>query len=121
MTLAPGWSTEKRRRRAGWLPLAVSQLPALSLRDWLGLAVLGVVFTALAHALFIQPAGVAGTTVAVVTALEPVYGMAFVWLLFAQVPDARIVAGQGDCYAGHLVSTTGKSIQALKLSRKTAF
>ena len=40
------------------LPLAVGQLLGISLRDWLGLAVLGVVFTALAHALFIQPAGV---------------------------------------------------------------
>lgn len=88
----------------------MGQLPALSLRDWLGLAVLGVVFTALAHALFLFSLRVLpAQRVAVVTALEPVYGMAFAWLLFAQVPDARMWLGGAVIVLATLWASLGKA------------
>lgn len=92
------------------LPLAVGQLAALSLSDWLGLGVLGVVFTALAHALFLFSLRVLpAQRVAVVTALEPVYGMAFAWLLFAQVPDARMWLGGAVIVLATLWASLGKA------------
>lgn len=90
-------------RTAGWqntaaalwlLPMAWPELPGLSRHDWLGLALLGVVFTALAHALFLLSLRrLSAQRVAVVTALEPVYGMLFAWLLFADVPSGQMLLG----------------------------
>jgi drug/metabolite transporter (DMT)-like permease len=55
---------------------------------------LGVFCTALAHTLFIASlARLSAATVAVVAALEPVYGILLaVWLL-GEVPDLRTIAG----------------------------
>lgn len=80
---------------AVWLaPMAWPALPALTPTDWLGLALLGVVFTALAHALFLfSLRSLPAQRVAVVTALEPVYGMLFAWLLFGQWPEPRMWLG----------------------------
>jgi drug/metabolite transporter (DMT)-like permease len=76
---------------APWVPTLWRPLGA---RDLLLLALLGIVCTALAHGLFIRalrhvPAGVA----AVVSALEPVYGVLLgVWLL-GEVPSVKTLAG----------------------------
>ena len=69
--------------------------PVRELRVYLsGLALLGVVFTALAHALFLLSLRcLSAQRVAVVTALEPVYGMLFAWLLFADVPSGQMLLG----------------------------
>lgn len=63
-------------------------------REWALLVVLGVVCTALAHTLFIRSMRVlTAHTASVVTALEPVYGIALAALLLDEVPDARTIAG----------------------------
>lgn len=87
-----GW---QNAAAAVWLaPMAWPALPALTAADWLGLALLGVVFTALAHALFLfSLRSLPAQRVAVVTALEPVYGMLFAWLLFGQWPEPRMWLG----------------------------
>lgn len=73
----------------GWPLLAQASLP-----DWQRLFVLGVVFTALAHGLFIGSLrSVPARLAAVVAALEPVYGIMFAWLLFAEWPEARTLLG----------------------------
>ena len=58
------------------------------------LIVLGVVCTALAHTLFIGSLrAVSAHTASVVTALEPVYGIALAFALLGEIPSARTLAG----------------------------
>ncbi len=55
---------------------------------------LGVACTALAHTLFIQALhSLSAHTASVVTALEPVYGIALAFLLLGETPTARTLAG----------------------------
>lgn len=62
--------------------------------EWGLLIVLGVVFTAGAHALFIHGlSGVRAGRAAVIAALEPVYGVALAALLLDERPGGRVVAG----------------------------
>lgn len=75
-------------------PLGWPLLARVSPPEWVWLLLLGVVFTALAHGLFIASLRtVPGRLAAVVVALEPVYGTAFAWLLFSECPPARTFAG----------------------------
>jgi drug/metabolite transporter (DMT)-like permease len=75
-------------------PLGWPLLAQASGADWERLAVLGVAFTALAHGLFIASLrSVPARLAAVVAALEPVYGIAFAWLLFAEWPPTRTLMG----------------------------
>lgn len=73
--------------------LALFGVPTAA-RDWALLALLGVVFTALAHALFI--AGLRRATAraaSIVATLEPVYGIAFAAWLLGERPEPRVLAG----------------------------
>jgi drug/metabolite transporter (DMT)-like permease len=63
-------------------------------RDLLLLAILGVVFTALSHSLFISSLKYLRARVAsIVACLEPVYGVMFALLLLKEVPSLRVVIG----------------------------
>ena len=76
------------------LPAATSQLAGAPASDWLWLAMLGVFCTGLAHFLFVSClAGLKASTAGTVIALEPVYGIAFAWILFGQQPTLRMLAG----------------------------
>ncbi|MBA1274633.1 DMT family transporter [Stutzerimonas azotifigens] len=69
----------------------VVDMPAL---DWLWIGMLGVFCTGLAHSLFVASLRVLkARTTSVIFALEPVYGIAFAWLLFAEQPTLRMLAG----------------------------
>ena len=58
------------------------------------LLVLGVLLTALPHTLFIQCLrSIKAHTVAIITSLEPVYGIAFAWWLLAEVPAMSTLIG----------------------------
>ena len=58
------------------------------------LLVLGVLLTALPHTLFIQCLrSIKAHTVAIITSLEPVYGIAFAWWLLAEVPAMSTLLG----------------------------
>ena len=58
------------------------------------LALLGVVFTALSHTLFISGLrGVRTQTAGIISSLEPVYGIVFAALVLGEVPTPRAVAG----------------------------
>ncbi len=62
--------------------------------EWGLLLVLGVVFTAAAHGLFIRGLkGVSAGRASVITSLEPVYGVALAWLLLNERPEARTLLG----------------------------
>lgn len=76
---------------SGWVAPHLEEVTAVS---WLWILVLGVVCTGLAHWLFVSslrqlPARTAG----LVVSLEPVYAIAFAWLLFGQEPSLRTVIG----------------------------
>lgn len=76
------------------LPFAAPDLPQVRALDWLWLALLGVLCTGVAHSLFVASLEVLkARTAAVVFALEPVYGIGFAWLIFAETPTLRMVAG----------------------------
>ncbi|OZI48121.1 DMT family transporter [Bordetella genomosp. 5] len=88
---------------AGWqnaivalivLPFAVGQLPALGAMDWLWIALLGVFCTGLSHYLFVSSlTKLNARSAGLVIALEPVYAIGFAWVLFAQEPTGRMLAG----------------------------
>ncbi len=72
--------------------LAAPRLPTAT--EWGLLALLGVVFTAGAHALFIRGLRrVSASRASVITALEPVYGVALAFALLGERPAARTLAG----------------------------
>lgn len=76
------------------LPFAVGQLPALPAMDWFWLALLGVFCTGLSHFLFVSSlTRLNARSAGLVIALEPVYAIAFAWLLFSQQPTVRMMAG----------------------------
>lgn len=76
------------------LPLSITALPALSTTDWLWMVLLGVLCTGLSHYLFVSSLTVLKARVAgLVIALEPVYAIAFAWVLFSQQPTLRMLAG----------------------------
>ncbi len=66
----------------------------MNLLSWLWLAMLGVFCTGLAHSLFVSSLRVLkARSVAVIFALEPVYGIAFAWWLFNEMPTLRMLIG----------------------------
>ncbi len=88
------------------LPLALGSGAAPSPRDWLLLACLGVFCTALAHALFVHSLRFVRTQLASVTAcLEPVYGIAFAWILLHDAPSTRTLLGGGIILAATIAAT----------------
>jgi len=75
-------------------PIVVLDWPPLPLREILLLLVLGVLCTAVAHALFI--AGLRrlqARTAGMIVCLEPVYGAALAVLLLGELPSVRTVCG----------------------------
>ncbi|MGF6594864.1 DMT family transporter [Pseudomonas sp. 2835] len=76
------------------LPAAAPALGSVSAMDWLWIGLLGVFCTGVAHSLFVASlAVIKARTAAVVFALEPVYGIAMAWLIFAETPTLRMLMG----------------------------
>jgi drug/metabolite transporter (DMT)-like permease len=81
-----------------------------SLRDIALLIVLGVVCTALAHTLFIRSMHVLSAhTASVVTALEPVYGIALAFALLGETPGWRTLIGAALIVGAALRATSRAS------------
>ncbi|MCB0582938.1 MAG: EamA family transporter [Phaeodactylibacter sp.] len=76
------------------LPFWFMLLPVPSAQDWWLLALLGVVFTAFSHTLFISGMkAVPARTASIIATLEPVYGVIAAAFLLGEVPGLRVVAG----------------------------
>jgi drug/metabolite transporter (DMT)-like permease len=74
--------------------------------SWALVAVLGVVCTAAAHALFIDGLPRAGArTASIVSSLEPVYGILLALLFLGEVPAPRTIAGGAVVLAAALLAT----------------
>ena len=87
------------------LPMAAPLLLEMRAVDWLWLALLGVLCTALAHSLFVASLSVLNArTASVVFALEPVYGILLAWWLFQEQPGLRMLFGAGLIILATLLS-----------------
>ena len=76
------------------LPLAAPEISAVPALDWLWIGLLGVFCTGVAHSLFVASlAVIKARTAAVVFAMEPVYGIAMAWMIFAETPTPRMLMG----------------------------
>ncbi|MDF9616717.1 DMT family transporter [Pseudomonas entomophila] len=76
------------------LPVAAPGLAAVAPMDWLWIALLGIFCTGVAHSLFVASlAVIKARTAAVVFGMEPVYGIAVAWAVFAETPTPSMLAG----------------------------
>ena len=76
------------------LPSLLWLRPRFTLEEVGLLALLGVVFTAISHTLFIGGLkGVRAQTASVISSLEPVYGILFAALFLGEIPSAREILG----------------------------
>jgi drug/metabolite transporter (DMT)-like permease len=95
------------------LPLAWTALSDVRPLDWLWIALLGLLCTALAHSLFVASLRVLNArSASVVFALEPVYGIVFAWWLFNEQPGPRMLLG------GTLILLA--TVLSARLSRSTS-
>lgn len=75
-------------------PFLFLAAPVFRLNDILLLSILGVIFTGLAHTLFIKGlASVKAQKASIIASLEPVYGIVSAILLLGAIPTLRVVFG----------------------------
>jgi drug/metabolite transporter (DMT)-like permease len=76
------------------LPLFCSDILQSSRQDWLLLLILGILFTGIAHTLFINSMQhIKAQTASLVASLEPVYGILGAWFLLGQIPNTQTLLG----------------------------
>lgn len=62
--------------------------------DWLGIGLLGILCTGVAHYLFVRSLeGLDARSVGMIVSLEPVYAIAAAWWLFDEQPSLRMLVG----------------------------
>lgn len=75
-------------------PWIFFELRDVSLTAWYLIAALGIVCTGIAHLLFVSSLrSLHARTAGLVVASEPLYAIAFAWMLFAEVPSPRTLVG----------------------------
>lgn len=88
------------------LPVLFFERPPLTASNLVLLALLGVVFTGLAHTLYISGLkSVSGRSAGMIAGLESVYGIAAAALLLAEYPVAREIAGGAVILGAALISS----------------
>ncbi len=91
------------------LPFAGSAALAANATEWGKIILLGVVFTALAHTLFIRGmVHVKAQLASVIASLEPVYGILLALVVLHEIPSAREIAG-GVVIIGAIVYATRRT------------
>ncbi len=91
-------------------PIVSGSLGTLSTGDFGQLALLGVVFTALAHSLFIRGMRTVKAQLAgIISSLEPVYGILLALALLGEVPSLREILGGGVILAAIISATWFRS------------
>jgi drug/metabolite transporter (DMT)-like permease len=92
------------------IPFLFLPAPVMTLPDMLWLALLGIVFTGVAHSLFIRGlAHVKAQTASIIASLEPVYGILAAALLLAEMPTLRELAGGVVILGAALYATLRKA------------
>ena len=65
-----------------------------SRQDWIYLLILGILFTGIAHTLFINSMqGMQAYTASLIACLEPFYGIILAWLILNESPNSRMLIG----------------------------
>lgn len=76
------------------VPFFIIDPPLILLNDWFLLILLGVVFTALAHLLYIHGLKtIEARTASLISNMEPVYGVIFALFLLGETPSLEVIAG----------------------------
>ncbi|WP_449434367.1 DMT family transporter [Pseudomonas putida] len=99
------------------LPFATPGLASVTALDWLWIALLGIFCTGVAHSLFVASlAVIKARTAAVVFGMEPVYGIAMAWVVFAETPTLRMLLGGALIIFAIVLSSRLSAAQAPKPS-----
>ena len=99
------------------LPTLIISRPEMTLTDWWLVILLGVVFTGLAHSLFIGGMKVIrAQTAGIIASLESVYGIIFAAIILHEIPSARELIG-GAIILGTAFLSTMKSSKELTASK----
>ncbi|MGI9457587.1 MAG: DMT family transporter, partial [Aeoliella sp.] len=94
------------------LPFVGGSILSVTSLEFGQLALLGVIFTAVAHTLFISGMQVVRAQLAsVIACLEPIYGILFAMALLDEVPSTREFVG-GVVVIGAMVCATRRSVIA---------
>ena len=92
------------------IPFLFLPAPVMTLPDMLWLALLGIVFTGVAHSLFIRGlAHVKAQAASIIASLEPVYGILAAALLLGESPALRELAGGVVILGAALYATLRKA------------
>lgn len=76
------------------IPFLFIQKPVFQFKDILLLILLGTVFTGIAHSIFITSLkGIKTKTAAIISCLEPVYGIIFAAILLKEIPTLKEILG----------------------------
>ncbi len=76
------------------LPFVTRDLDLVAENRWIYLILLGVVFTSVAHTLFVGSLRtIKASTAGLIASLEPIYGMGFAAAVLAEIPAMTTVAG----------------------------
>lgn len=76
------------------LPALFIYQPLFHTRDILLLVLLGIVFTGIAHSLFIKGMShIKAQLASLIASLEPVYGITFAIFIIGEIPTLRVIAG----------------------------
>lgn len=91
------------------LPFIFIERPNFQLKDILLLILLGVVFTAISHSLFIKSLeNIKTQTAGIISSLEPVYGIIFAAIILGEFPSLKEILG-GIIILGTVFYSTIKS------------
>ncbi len=75
-------------------PFVISTINSVTFGDWLVLLLLGVLFTAVSHTVFISGLRTVKARIAsIIACMEPVYGIIFAFLLLNEIPQLRTTLG----------------------------
>jgi drug/metabolite transporter (DMT)-like permease len=76
------------------LPFAVAAFPPITGSELALMGLLGIVFTGIAHTLFISSMkAIKARTASIIATLEPVYGVILAFILLGEIPTLRVIAG----------------------------
>ncbi|NLC77306.1 MAG: EamA family transporter [Clostridia bacterium] len=88
------------------IPFLFLYRPVFTVKDVLLIALLGIVFTGIAHTLFIKGLkNVKTRTAGIISGLEPVYGILFAMLIIKEIPTLRELIGGTVILAAALHAT----------------
>jgi len=94
------------------VPFLFIPAPIITIQDILLMALLGIVFTGVAHSLFIKGlATVKAQTASIIASLEPVYGILAAALFLGELPTARELYGGTIILVAAIYATARKTNQ----------